>query len=223
MTGLKLTLLDLFCGAGGAATGYHKAGFAKIVGVDIAPQKHYPFEFVLADALEYVVDHGRKFDLIHASPPCQGYSATKSMPWVPDYPLLIAGLRNLLQETGKPYVIENVPGAPLNLPILLCGLMFGMKIIRHRLFETNPYMLGPFHSDHPPDVVTNSFRSYSSFDTGATHISMTGHNFSAKDAVAAMNGNCSWMTREEIAECVPPPYTEYIGKILLATISNGSP
>lgn len=218
MSGLRL--LDLFCGAGGAAVGYSRAGFTHVVGVDIVPQKHYPFEFVLADALDYVADNARKFDVIHASPPCQGYSATKSMPWVPDYPLLIAGLRNLLVDTKKPFVIENVPGAPLNLPIMLCGLMFGMKIVRHRLFETNPYMLGPFHPDHPPDIVTNSFRNYSSFNTGATHISMTGHNFSAKDAVLAMNGQCDWMNREEIAECVPPQYTQYIGKILIHTAFN---
>lgn len=210
----KPRLLDLFSGAGGAGMGYHRAGF-EVVGVDIAAQKHYPFEFHQADALEYCAAHGHEFDVIHASPPCQGYSVTKSMPWVGEYPKLVEPLRMLLLASGKPYIIENVPGAPLQNPIILCGLMFGAKVFRHRLFETCPFLLGPSHVKHPSDSVTNSFRAYSSFSNGATHISMAGHNFKRTDAVLALNGDCGWMTREEMAEAIPPVYTEYIGAQLL--------
>lgn len=217
----KPKLLDLFCGAGGATRGYQQAGFT-VTGVDIAPQPHYCGEhFVQGDALDYLHIHYSEYDVIHASPPCQSYSVAGHMPWVnkDNYPKLIEPVREALAQSGKPYIIENVPGAPLNLPILLCGLMFGLKVIRHRLFETNPFMLGPFHDDHPPGIVTNSFRKYSSFSSGATHISMSGHVFSKRDAVIAMNGECDWMNRDELAEVVPPQYTKYIATILMDRIA----
>lgn len=181
---------------------------------------HYPFTFVQGDALEYAALHWMEYDLIHASPPCQGYSQTKTMPWVntDQYPKLVEPVRQLLKDTGKPYVIENVPGSPLVEPIMLCGLMFNMRIFRHRLFEVHPFILSVPHVDHPKGAVTNSFRKYSSFATGASHISMTGHNFSKRDAVIAMNGDCDWMTREEIAECVPPVYTEFIARQLVTRL-----
>src|SRR3990167_2895583 len=108
-----MKLLDLFCGAGGAAVGYHQAGFDTIVGVDIKPQKHYPFTFVEADALEYLAEHGHEFDAIHASPPCQGYSIMRNLPWLrdKDYPLLIEPIRERLIAAAVPYIIENVAGA----------------------------------------------------------------------------------------------------------------
>ena len=128
-------LFDCFSGAGGKAMGYHRAGF-EVVGVDIAMQKNYPFEFHQADALEYLQEHGHEFDAIHASPPCQAYSVTYSLPNVGEYPELIEPIRELLISSGKPYVIENVPGAPLINPVELCGSMFGLNVIRHRRFET---------------------------------------------------------------------------------------
>ena len=108
-----MKLLDLFCGAGGAAMGYRQAGFDEIVGVDNQPQKRYPFEFVQADALEYLAQHGREFDVIHASPPCQGYSKLRRVPYNKGkkYALLIEPTRRLLRSSGKPYSIENVAGA----------------------------------------------------------------------------------------------------------------
>ena len=142
-------LLDLFCGAGGAAMGYHRAGFEEIVGVDIAPQKNYPFEFVQADAVEYVAEHGHKFDAIHASPPCQAYSIMRNLPWLKDkeYPMLIDPVRELLNGVGKPWVIENVMGA--HLPAgWLCGTMFGLPFYRHRAFESNWFWLQPGHPKH---------------------------------------------------------------------------
>ena len=208
-------MLDLFCGAGGCSAGYHRAGF-DVTGVDIAPMPGYPFAFIQADALDFLSQYGREYDVIHASPPCQGYSITARMPWVPAYPMLIKQVRDALTATGRPYVIENVPGAPLRNPILLCGLMFGLLVIRHRLFETMPFMLGPEHTPHPTDIATHSFRAYSSFANGATHITMAGHNFSRKDAAIATG--LDWMTRDEQAEAIPPAYTEWIGAQLMSAL-----
>lgn len=137
----KPRLLDLFCGAGGAAMGYHRAGF-EVVGVDLKPQKHYPFEFHQADALEFLAEHGREFDVIHASPPCQAHTSLKNL-HDKDYPELIEPTRRLLEKTGLPYIIENVVGAPLRNPILLCGSSFGLRVRRHRLFESNWFLIAP--------------------------------------------------------------------------------
>jgi len=133
-----MRLLDLFCGAGGAAMGYSRAGF-EVVGVDIKPQPEYPFDFVQGDALEYVAAHGQDFDLIHASPPCQHFTKYKNVrkDISARYEDLIEPTRNALRATGKLYVIENVAGAPLLRPVTLCGSMFGLDVRRHRLFESN--------------------------------------------------------------------------------------
>ncbi len=207
-------LLDLFCCEGGAGMGYHLAGF-DVVGVDIVAQPRYPFAFVQADALEYVAAHGHEFDAIHASPPCQGYSVTKSIHGK-NYPLLVDAVRDALEATGKPYVIENVPGAPLPNAIELCGVMFGLKVYRHRLFETKPFILAPVHMPHPPGATTNSAGAYSSFANGATHISVAGHNFCRRDAEQAME--IDWMTKYGLAQAIPPAYTEYIGGYLLSAV-----
>ena len=143
-----MRILDLFCGGGGAAEGYLRAfSDAEIVGVDIADHSaNYPGIFVQGDAMEYLADNGRDFDFIHASPPCQGYSphvSSRSSQWVPtkgkDEPRLIDWGRRVLIAQGKPYAIENVMGArnEMRSPVLLCGSMFGRKIVRHRLFETS--------------------------------------------------------------------------------------
>ena len=162
-------MLDLFCGAGGAARGYYNAGITDIVGVDLSPQKNYPYEFVEAEALGYVRDHAAEFDVIHASPPCQGYSIMHNLPWLQGrvYPRLIKPLRELLRETGKAWVIENVMGASYmkNLEKIgerlgeditdhrmeanyLCGAMFGKAFFRHRLFETSFDWMMPGHPRH---------------------------------------------------------------------------
>lgn len=144
---VKPRLLDLFCGAGGAAMGYASAGFGGIVGVDILPQKRYPFEFVQGDALEFVKAHGRDFDFIHASPPCKGYSSLKFLRDLRHEPLpasayLIEPTRAALRAVGRPYIIENVTGAPLWPAVRLCGSYFGLKVRRHRLFEADFLLLG---------------------------------------------------------------------------------
>ena len=157
-------LLDLYCGAGGAAMGYHRASFDEIVGVDTEPQPHYPFEFVQADALEYLAEHGHDYDAIHASPPCQGYSIMHNLPWLRgrDYPLLLLPTLEMLEALGKPYVVENVMGARHGSKTLkkrgleahglkagwLCGGMFGLPFYRHRLFATNWLWLAPGHPRH---------------------------------------------------------------------------
>ena len=144
--------------------GYHRAGFDEIVGVDIAPQPRYPFEFVQADALEFLADHGHEFDAIHASPPCQGYSIMHNLPWLRgrDYPLLMLPTIEMLEGLGKPYVVENVMGARHGSKTLkkrgleahglkagwLCGTMFGLPFYRHRLFATNWLWLAPGHPKH---------------------------------------------------------------------------
>jgi DNA (cytosine-5)-methyltransferase 1 len=123
--------------------GYHQAGF-EVVGVDHVKQPHYPFTFILGDALEYVSEHGREFDVIHASPPCQGYSRMRHLPWLTGrrYPLLIPAVRKALQDTDRLWIIENVSDAPLN-GAQLCGAALGLPIIRHRRFESNILLLFP--------------------------------------------------------------------------------
>ncbi len=205
----KPRLLDLFCGAGGAAMGYHQAGF-EVVGVDIKPQPNYPFEFHQADALTFPLDG---FDAYHASPPCQAFSMAgqqwrKAGVVYPDY---ISAARALLIETGKPYVIENVPGAPLINPTILNGAMFGMRIRRKRLFEHNFYI--PFKLI-PPDAKSN-------FRTGRPPVqdgvfTPVGH-FSGV-ALAQRIMQIGWMGQKELAQAIPPAYTEYIGKYLLEQI-----
>lgn len=157
-------LLDLFCGAGGAAHGYQKAGF-RVVGVDLAPQPHYcGDEFVQADALEYLMEYGHLYDGIHASPPCQAYSVMRNLPWLKgrEYPALILPVKEMLDGLGKPYVIENVMGARKGAKGLtkrgleahgleaawLCGFMFGRPFYRHRLFASNWLWLAPPHRKH---------------------------------------------------------------------------
>src|SRR3990167_5935443 len=120
--------------------GYHRAGF-EVVGVDHLPQKHFPFEFHQDDALEYLAKHGREFDVIHASPPCQHYSAMQHIKKNKHkWPDLVGPVREGLLVAGKPYVIENVVGAPLRVDLMLCGTMFGLGIIRHRIFESSAPM-----------------------------------------------------------------------------------
>ena len=123
--------------------GYSRAGF-EVVGVDIAAQPRYPFEFIQGDAIEYVKEHGHEYDAIHASPPCQAYTNAQKI-MRNDHPELLEPTREALNATGLPWVIENVPGAPLIEPIELCGGMFGLRTYRHRLFESSHALTAPAH------------------------------------------------------------------------------
>lgn len=200
-------LLDTFCGAGGCSMGYHRAGFY-VVGVDIEPQPHYPFEFIQADALEFIAEHGHEYDVIHASPPCQAYSAMQHIHKNGEaHPDLIGPVRGLLRATGKPYVIENVAGAPLLARFMLCGTMFGLPVIRHRYFEcpSLPFVLMPTcnHSDvydpwHGEGRTADKMRRAFDIDWmpvgGGSHKSGT------------------------IDNAIPPAYTEWIGRQLMAVL-----
>jgi len=200
---MKPRLLDLFCGAGGASMGYHRAGF-EVVGVDIKPQPHYPFEFHQADALTYPLEG---FDAYHASPPCQRFSRMQHIHKNYDtHPDFIDPMRKLLGAIGKPYVIENVIGAPIRIDLMLCGTMFGLRVPKHRIFESNiPMPLSPASCNHS--------NVYDPFHGGEM---ARGERQKFSDVL-----KIDWfMTRPEVREAIPPAYTEYIGKYLLATVDK---
>jgi len=222
-------LLDLFCGAGGAAMGYHRAGF-EVVGVDIVPQPRYPFEFVQANALELALGltggfgtfdlAWGPFDAIHASPPCQHYSDLAHRNGNADeWPALVEPVRELLEATGLLYVIENVEGAPLHNPVTLCGVRFpDLAVIRHRLFETNWPLKQPLHTPHPLCFTRDKRKAhYGAFPEDGAFVSVNGGgNSSVARAREAMG--IDWMTKDELNEAIPPAYTEYVGRQLLARI-----
>lgn len=210
-------LLDLFCGAGGAATGYHRAGFT-VVGVDIVDQPAYPFTFVKADALDILAcqDLLQRYDIVHASPPCQAYSDLARRSGL-SYPELIGPVRDALETAGVSYVIENVEGAPLRNPLTLCGTMFdGLRVLRHRLFESNIDLgSAPAHRQHPL-VFTYDRRKghYGRLNQDTSFVQVTGGgNCTIANARAAMG--ITWMDKAHINEAIPPAYTEFIGSRLL--------
>lgn len=216
--GERPRLLDLFCGAGGAAMGYHRAGF-EVVGVDINPQPHYPFEFHQADAMAVPLDG---FDAIHASPVCKAFSRiTRTARTAPVHPDQITPLRPRLIASGLPYVIENVPGAPLVQPVMLCGSMFDLDVQRHRLFESN-WGLRDHHWPCRHAIWTPRFHpNRSARKKGgrkARVIVVAGHgNDGPGGRVADWREamGIEWMTRDELAQAIPPAYTEFIGGQLL--------
>jgi len=208
----KPRLLDLFCCAGGAAMGYSRAGF-EILGVDIDPQPNYPFDFVQANVLRLKADFVASFDVIHASPPCQSYSDLAKRNGNADaWPRLVEPVRRILKRSGLPYIIENVEGAPLLDPIILCGTMFPkLRVIRHRLFESNIDLSTPKHRRHPL-VFTHDIRKahYGQLDQNKSYVQVTGGgNCSIANARRAMG--IDWMTKAELNEAIPPAYTEYLG------------
>ena len=206
-------LLDAFCGAGGCSVGYHRAGF-DVVGVDNRPMPRYPFEFHQADALEFIAEHGREFDVIHASPPCQAYSVTRSL-HNNEHPDLVGATRDALRATGKPYVIENVPGAPLKNYVILCGTMFGLLVVRHRWFECEPAILmAPRACDHWGHVAPKG--TFCTFGNGADYLTVTGGNFLIDEARTAMG--IDWMTCDELSQAIPPAYTQWLGTRLLEAL-----
>lgn len=228
-------LLDLFCGAGGCAVGYHRAGFTDIVGVDVKPQPRYPFAFVQGDAvatLAALVAGGSilvrdelvrldYFDAIHASPPCQRYTVARTIHDSGEcHPDLVAPCRELLDATGKPWVMENVPGAPLVNAVTLCGLSFGLKVIRHRLFEASFFLMTPPHRPHPKHLTTGTLTAKrggkgNGYSTGSGGlVCVAGNNFVREAGARAMG--IDWMTRKELAQAIPPAYCEFIGKQLVA-------
>jgi DNA (cytosine-5)-methyltransferase 1 len=209
-------ILDLFCCAGGAGMGYHRAGF-DVVGVDIAPRPNYPFEFHQADALDYAAAHAQEFDLIHASPPCQSScTLTKGTNKGREYINLIPQTRELLAWFGVPSVIENVQGSELRRDLTLCGEMFGLQVLRHRYFEIDywPANARP-HQPHRGPV--RGWRHGVWRD--GPYIAAYGKG-GGKGNVAEMQTamDITWTdVHEELTEAIPPAYTEYIGREFLTT------
>lgn len=221
-----MRLLDLFCGAGGAATGYYRAGFTEIVGVDVKPQPHYPFTFVQDDALEYLAAHGHEFDVIHASPPCQAFTKYKNLGNRRDlpsrYPDLVAKVRKGLEQTLRTWVIENVEGSPLQSHLVLCGSMFGLDVRRHRVFESNVMLFKPSSCDHsiwPP----NRFPGGRSRERGGPRVLVRGTvevgKWNIPLAIQSAAMGIDWMKLTELSEAIPPAYTEFIGKQLLSALN----
>lgn len=208
-------LLDLFCGAGGAAVGYARAGF-DVVGVDINPMPRYPFAFEQADALAYLAAHGREYDVIHASPPCQAWSRMRRITGR-DYPELIEPTREALKLTGRPYVIENVEHAPLVNYVLVCGTMVGLRVRRHRWFEMAPLLpiLTPSCACHN-GVATGRLIGQRLRGPKPTNRRLP-PRFTEAEKRAAMG--VEWMTIAETQEAIPPAYTELIGRELLAALA----
>ena len=208
----KPRLLDLFCGAGGCSMGYHRAGF-DVVGVDINPQPHYPFEFHQADAMTFPLEG---FDVIHASPPCQAYSVLTPTDRKALHPDLIDAIRVRLQKSGRPYIIENVPGARSKLinPVMLCGTMFGLNTQRHRYFEA-PWLVclvPPCRHDKIPVVVSGTSKRLMNGKRRENLVS------ECREAMET-----PWMTRAELDQAIPPAYTEWIGRQLIEQIEGETP
>lgn len=205
----KPKLLDLFCCAGGAGMGYHLAGF-DVTGVDIEPQKDYPFEFIQADALDYVAQYGYQYAAIHASPPCQKHSRlTRTAAGKHhEHPDFIPQTRFMLMALGLPYIIENVAGAPLRNPVMLCGSQFPeLRVYRHRYFESNLALWTPDHFPHndktPPAGRGKSPKGYISI-TGGGIIGVT-----QDERFAAMG--IDWTTNMKLSQAIPPAYTHFLG------------
>lgn len=215
-------LLDTFCCAGGAGTGYSRAGF-DIIGVDLNPQPNYPFEFIQGDAIEFIREHGHEFDVIHASPPCQAYSSITPDAARSRHAQLIEPTREALEGTGRLWVIENVAGAKKHLvkPARLCGSSFGLRVRRHRYFETNWGMTGSV-CDHKAQG--EAVGVYGSHPDRKRHLRPDGSSrgvkaTSAEDASDALGG-VDWMVWREMAECIPPAYTEFIGGQLMQQLEG---
>lgn len=191
---MTFRVLDLFCGAGGAAMGYHQAWpDAEIVGVDLHPQPRYPFTFVQGDATTYPLDG---FDFVHASPPCQEHTSSKhrgANPAQHNTGWMLEHTMTRLQEWGGTWVVENVPGAPMAADFLLCGSMFGLRVQRHRLFVTNPKPLALVHP--------------------CRHVGLLPFEHKAERAYADAMG-CTWMNKTEARQAIPPAYTRFIAEQL---------
>jgi DNA (cytosine-5)-methyltransferase 1 len=211
-----MKLLDLYCKAGGASKGYADAGF-EVTGIDIKKQKRYPFTFIQADCLDVLkdLDYLRTFDVIAASPPCQTHSATKHLRVAQgkttDKVDLIPQTREALIASGKPYVIENVPGAPLINPVQFCGSSFGLKVRRHRLFESNLALTGSSckHKEQGRPVGVYGSMKDEIPSGGRTAKSI-------EEAREAMG--IEWMIWGELVEAIPPVYTYEIGKQLVSLL-----
>lgn len=215
---MKPLLIDLYCGAGGASVGYHRAGF-DVIGVDHRPMPRYPYPFIQADALDWLATADLTgVSAIHASPPCQAYSQStlgfRNAGKV--YPDLLGPTREALKRTGLPWVVENVPGAPMRPDVVLCGCMFALPgLKRQRWFELSwaPFELRLPCSHREPivTVIGHGPNQHSAY----RHV--PGHQWTALKHAAM---GIDWMNRDELAQAIPPAYTEHIGIMLLTQLSR---
>jgi DNA (cytosine-5)-methyltransferase 1 len=241
-------LLDLYCGAGGCAVGYHRAGF-DVIGVDNRPQPRYPFPLIVADALDVLrmlnagwsegpsMPDGRRYKLedfaaIHASPPCQRYSrAAFEVRHKEKHPDLLPATRAALENAEKPWVIENVDGAPVSVfSIKLCGLMFGLKVFRHRWFESSHLLFAPHHPSHRGKIIGKDGMCCVVGHGGGVsrrmrdqmkRLSRDGSGGQQNKAEWEEAMGIDWMTRNQLSQAIPPAYTHYVGEQLLAVVNAG--
>jgi DNA (cytosine-5)-methyltransferase 1 len=214
-----MRLLDLFCGAGGAGMGYHRAGF-DVVGVDINPQPRYPFEFHQADAMTFPLDG---YDVIHASPPCQAYSSHLRHMATPQSMLIDAVIERL---HGHTWVVENVEGAPLpdsdtlfgEHGLMLCGTSFGLRIYRHRLFQTSTPITGALCDHRLPHLPVFNPHNADARERMYVEFDRNEH----AEARWAREMGVEWMNRHEAREAIPPAYTQHIGEQLLASLRTAA-
>lgn len=211
-----LKVLDLFCGAGGASMGLARAGF-EVTGVDLEPQPEYPFRFVQADALTYDLSG---YDLVWASPKCQRWSqATRQSGRQDDHPDQIAPIRERLVANGAPYIIENVLGAPLKDPVMLCGAMFGLAVIRHRLFECSFPIERPVHPKHSGSLVTGEYVTVAgNGGVPAWTLKEREARGLSRHVLGEMTlerwreaMGINWMSRKPLTQAIPPAFSEWLG------------
>lgn len=214
----KPRLLDLYCGGGGSAMGYSRAGF-DVVGIDIYPQRLYPFPIVMNDAVDYLQNHYKEFDAVHASPPCQAHSITHYNSGNQGLHVIdmIPETREAIIATGLPYIIENTPLAPLVEPVTLCGWMeeiqdiYPLKVYRHRIFESNKKLIQPKHRKHPENVQpTNQHLDPNRW------VTIVG-KFSGIDVARKAMG-IPWLTSRPMSQAIPPAYTTFLGRQLIAQL-----
>lgn len=223
---MKPKLLDLFCGAGGCSVGYARAGF-EVVGVDIEPQPNYPFEFFRADAMDVafglqvdclIGEIGERYQpgdfvAVHASPPCQAYSSVTGKKNRDNHPDLVGPTRKLLTASGIPYVIENVVGAPLRDPIRLCGSSFALRVRRHRLFESSEFLMSMPCAHGWQTPMFDVYEHGKWIKSPVARVYGLGGGKARESWPEAMG--IDWMSDPELAQAIPPAYTEFIGKQLL--------
>jgi DNA (cytosine-5)-methyltransferase 1 len=216
-------LLDLFCGAGGASVGYSRAGF-EVVGWDNKPHPDYPFEIHLGDAMEVVKDiaYLDTFAVVAGSPPCPRYSAITPEHTRDEHPDFLPPFRDALKAWGGVYVIENVVGAPMDHPVMLCGSAFGLQVQRHRLFESNVFLMAPgcFHDPkNPPIGVYGDHGDAKIYMRPGTNIRRSVKARDVAEAQAALG--IDWMTTwDDLTDAIPPAYTHYLGDQIMDRLAG---
>lgn len=235
---VEIKILDLFCGAGGCSVGYYQAAAelsikVKITGVDNRPQPNYPFKFVQMDALKYLRLHGHRFDVVHASPPCQHYSKSTAghKNKGKEYPDMVPVVRAELTRINKPFIIENVSKTAVRPDVELVGYMFGLRVIRRRIFELhNIFMLQPGIPKKPGEIANGDYVSV----YGNASWKNTGNVLSGsrklvippwrKETVVktwAYAMGIDWMKKDkELSQAIPPAYTHFIGMNVFPQLIN---